>query len=321
MAQCAVSLSSHLADRGSPVRQWFEYQFPNTRRVALEANRELRAGEGSCLVPPPAGSDPGLVGTAVDYLLRAHVGPDVLVNTVSRNAARFLSVEFPRATGLEQEARDIIGNLSPWESSLSVGEFEKLVRACLALARFEQWYRAGPAVAAYIREPLRALPPGGTVRDLVDATVGAASVADLIVLGRAAVEDQADLLRAARVDSNPNFAQSIPLGGADADLIADGLLIDWKATKTPNIVGRDELWQLVGYAAADTPDSFSIRRVGIGALRWRRRVVWPLPDLLTELAEGPVAGLPELRREFAEVVAPVAATGRQLLRQRRAELE
>jgi hypothetical protein len=316
-----VSLSSHLADRGSPVRQWLESQFPNTRPVALNANRELRAAEKSCAVPPPDGSDSALVGTAVDYLIRAQIGPDVLSDTVSRNAARFLSVEFPHAAGLEQQARDVITMLAPWDRPLDDTEFEELAVACLALARFEQWYRAGPAVAVYIREPLRELPERATARDLVNATVRPPCVADLVALGRAAVADHTDVFAAEQIYANPTFSQSIALGGADADLVCDGLLIDWKATKKTDVVGRSELWQLLGYAFADADDRHRIERVGISALRWRHRVVWPLDRLLVELAGGAVPGLADLRGEFANVLAPVAASRDELLRQRRRDLE
>jgi len=76
------------------------------------------------------------------------------------------------------------------------------------------------------------------------------------------------------------------LGGADADLIARRLLIDWKATTTPGIVGREQLWQLLGYVLADTDDEYEIREVGIAALRWRSIKIWPLDELLAELSIG-----------------------------------
>ena len=70
------------------------------------------------------------------------------------------------------------------------------------------------------------------------------------------------------------FALSAQVGGADADVICGDLLLDFKATSTTSIVGRGELWQLVGYALADADNQFGIRQVGVAALRWRRR--WPI---------------------------------------------
>lgn len=84
------------------------------------------------------------------------------------------------------------------------------------------------------------------------------------------------------------------------------------------MVGRHELWQLAGYALADSTDEYEIREVGIAALRWRSMVSWPLTGLLEELAPGPPAGLrilgdessrkepidlAALRGDFARVVA------------------
>lgn len=74
------------------------------------------------------------------------------------------------------------------------------------------------------------------------------------------------------------------------------------------MVGRHELWQLAGYALADSTDKYEIREVGIAALRWRSTVSWPLTDLLEELAPGPPAGLRVLggdspRREPIDLAA------------------
>jgi hypothetical protein len=52
----------------------------------------------------------------------------------------------------------------------------------------------------------------------------------------------------------------------DADVIFGDLLLDFKATSTTSIVGRGELWQLVGYALADADDHFGIRQVGVGGV-------------------------------------------------------
>lgn len=46
-----LSLSSHLENRGSPVRRWLEERFPETRGITREANRQLRGGEPTCPIP------------------------------------------------------------------------------------------------------------------------------------------------------------------------------------------------------------------------------------------------------------------------------
>jgi hypothetical protein len=114
-----------------------------------------------------------------------------------------------------------------------------------------------------------------------------------------AAADHADLRQCEQLEFGPGFALSRALGGADADLIADGTLLDLKATSTAAIVKRPELSQLVGYALADSGDTYGIRRVGVSAVRWRTRYVWDLHDLLGRLAGGPLP-VEQARAELAE---------------------
>ena len=72
---------------------------------------------------------------------------------------------------------------------------------------------------------------------------------------------------------------------------------------------RDQLWQLVGYALADTDDEHRIRDVGVSALRWRRRWVCGLEDLLERLAGRPLA-VDDARAELA-AVAETAPSARR----------
>jgi len=128
-------------------------------------------------------------------------------------------------------------------------------------------------------------------RDVEDTAAAASSVA----------ADHADLRVAQPLLLGPTFALSGALGGADADVVAGGLLLDLKAATTTRIVrGEGLLWQLAGYALADTPDAFALRDVGICALRWRSRWVIKLDELIARLAGQPV-DISDLRHEFALV--------------------
>lgn len=304
-----MSLSGHLQSKASPVRAWFEERFAGTRPVVTAANRALREGRDACEVLSPEGSDPSLVGTAVDYFLRCHLSPEALQQTVARNAANLLGFTGTnRAEELERQAAAEVERLAPWKRNLRMSEWRELALACTILARFEQWYRAGPAVAAYIKDPLAQLKDEDGFRELGALVVNEASLDDTAALGQIAVEDHCDFKDPNPLYLNPKFAQSIPIGGADADLIVGQELWDWKATRQTGVVGRFELWQLIGYVLCDTENEYSIKRVGVSALRWRRRVSWPIDELLAELAGAEPAPLPTLRAEFAEVVASVART-------------
>lgn len=305
-----MSLSSHLNPKSSPVRAWFEQHLPETQSVAREANRRLRGDASECSVRRIDGADPSLVGTAVDYLLRACLRVTSIERTVASEAAQALAAD-PRigmkAIEIEREAVTDIKSLRPGRRDLTKDEWLDLCVRCLVLARFEQYYRAGLAVRGLVVGPLRrcsgldefaqmSLPRGrGTIRDLAR-------------LGRTAWEDHRDLRQARPLVLNPRFRLSRALGGADADLIARHRLVDWKASAATRVVGRHELWQLAGYALADSTDKYEIREVGIAALRWRSEVSWPLTDLLEELAPGPPVGLRVLgdgapRREPIDLAA------------------
>ena len=101
---------------------------------------------------------------------------------------------------------------------------------------------------------------------------------------------------------NPSFTQTRALGGADADLITeDGLLIELKSTSTARTCSTVDLWQLCGYALADTENEYGITSVGISALRWRMQATWPLAELLDGLA-GQHVDVNDLRRDFAAML-------------------
>lgn len=137
---------------------------------------------------------------------------------------------------------------------------------------------------------------------------------DVCTLSRYAVEDHLRIRDATELHIGPTFAQSGPLGGADADLIYDGTLLDLKSTSTPRVLGRIELWQLLGYLFADTEDAYRIRQVGFGALRRRRSIFWPSQRLLDLLAGRPSSSVEHWRREFAGLLASCASDRAVLVR-------
>lgn len=317
-----MSLSSHLQSKRSPVRVWLEESFPRTRTLTTEANRQICGDEETCLIPCPKDSDPGLVGGGVDYLLRACLRVSSLdpMGIAATKGVRGLSMRDPQmgeiAFQREREALRRIRKLKPSTRELSDSDWTELSALCLVLARFEQNYRSGghPSVLERLLQPLR------DSRDLdsfISLTLTEPSIRDLANLGRLAWEDHAHLRRVRDMQLDPDFALSSALGGADADLIVRKRLIDWKSTSPRRVVTRERLWQLIGYALADTRDQYGLQEVGINALRWRSSIHWSLEGLLTRLAIGgtakthaalgrvheiKVVNLPELRAEFAHVV-------------------
>lgn len=68
-----------------------------------------------------------------------------------------------------------------------------------------------------------------------------------------------------------------------ADLLVDGLLLDFKSTKRPHELPKKTLWQLLGYLLLDTADRYRIDTVGLYLTRSACLVSWPVDDYLALL--------------------------------------
>jgi hypothetical protein len=146
-----------------------------------------------------------------------------------------------------------------------------------------------------------------------------AAQVDLEALARATVEDHVHLRDYQALYLGPTFAQSVALGGADADVIADGVLIELKSARG-QIVGRTEAWQLLGYLFADTDDRYEIKACSVLALRRRRSSTWTAQELIDALVGGRAEPVEHWRTEFAALLVPVAEARErrlaELIRQR-----
>jgi hypothetical protein len=264
-----------------------------------------------CPLPLSPGSDPALVGTAVGYVLTATLAPEALRESVAVAGAGQLDGmvrggELPSV--VVRRAIERVGALHASKADTASGPaWVELCQLCLLLARCEQWFRAGLAVSDFVRPLLEWA--GGELSQLTEALAGPSTLTDLDALGKVALEDLGQLFTEGPLHIGPTFAQSGPLGGADADVIAGGMLLDLKATTQPGVVGRKELWQLLGYLLADTDDEYSIQRVGFAALRWRNTASWGTADYLRALGGGG-RSLTDWRQDFAELLAALAASNR-----------
>jgi hypothetical protein len=250
------------------------------------------------------------VGTAVGYLLSAHLRSDALDRTVATTAAMFLDGPLRHAqippSAIERLTVARVAKLQPSQRTLGGEESSELCRLVVILARFEQYFRAGPTVLAYLAQPLTTY--GDNLDGLAFALMSESTFRDLDALGRVTVEDHMSIRDAGELAIGPTFAQSAALGGADADLIYDGTLVDLKSTSQARIIGRDEVWQLVGYLLADTDNSYNIGRVGFAALRRRRSIFWLAEDLIRELAGGQMRPVKQLREDFAALLIAIGTT-------------
>ncbi|MDQ3676371.1 MAG: hypothetical protein M3401_06140 [Actinomycetota bacterium] len=295
----ALSLTSHLRRPGSPVRAFFVERLSATGSVVRGASAQLREGRKRAPLAASADVNHGRAGTAVDYLLRFALAPDPCpAHSAGRKGAGMLGRDASMSAMVAvDEALTFVANLAPHRRNVTDEQWRAMTQISLLLATLEVVYRSG--LPPPFLEELDNVP--SRWREWTDVVCTEAEVEDVAILGWAATQDHHDL-RGRSLRCNPHFAQTRALGGADADLLTDaGLLLDFKSTSTTSVCSRTDIWQLCGYALADTEDELGITSVGLSALRWRTRVVWPLSELLRELADEPVH-LPSLRNDFAATV-------------------
>jgi hypothetical protein len=309
-----VSLTSHLRDRTSNVRAFFELRLPNTPEVVKEANRALRDGR----------DEPELAGTGVAWLVAT--AADVLLNAWLEPAAPpawpALAIDETSEMMRFHSERAVQTMFAERPESLSSAQSEEVVRHGLLLATLVGVARS-PNARAHVAERLAGA--SASLDDYARRLWTAADEEDLRGLMPAVLNDHRSIRASRRIAVNPTFMLSAALGGADADLVADRVLWDYKATGQTRIVRREEIWQILGYALADSINEFEIDSVGISALRWRRKVQWQLVDLLAQLSGDGRTPVSVWRREF-EGLFTAPADGsvqarRRAIRQARADVE
>jgi hypothetical protein len=294
--------------KGTPLWDWLNLYFSQTRDLVKQANAALRGGAGDTqpLVPRIEGSNPQLVGTAIGYMINSSIRNGELRNTVALQGATALYFSStrkksdPDALEIEHAVVKRITEMIPWQNHLDDLEWREFSGLCCLLARFEQVARA-PLHGIPDQEP-KIREHGHNLTELVGAMVNEATRDDLGALGRAALEDHAQLRTAKNLNLHPLFTQSGALTGADADVVYDGTLLDFKSSASTSLIGKKEAWQLLGYLLADTEDEHNIERVGFSALRWRHTITWTVPEYLEMLYGCPTTGVQEWRKEFAELL-------------------
>ncbi|GAF47195.1 hypothetical protein [Rhodococcus wratislaviensis] len=83
------------------------------------------------------------------------------------------------------------------------------------------------------------------------------------------------------------------IGGADADLLVDGLLLDFKSTHAATTITKSDVYQLAGYTLLDFDDEHHIDHVGIYWTRHGIKRTFSLPGFFELL--GATETVPELR--------------------------
>ena len=320
-----MSLTRELDDRNSPVRRFFEAYFPDLRAPRRDWAEQI---QGALTIRPATDRRlPSTIGTAFDYRLRyffAATPASELVAAHGMNALAQAALlrEFvgddrddtlaslvrgfpPEGTtaaylvdDLVQSLDATVARLTPAGRRLAPADEQTLCRYCYVLALYEELFRAGLA----INSPLYSLHPDATLGELL-ALPDPLWIEDLCALAGVFFDGFAELTTVPAI-LNPKFAGSRDIGGADADLIVDGCLIELKTTIRPQL-RKELLYQLLGYVLLDYDDEYEIDAAAVYLSRQATLVHWDLQVLLGALLETDELSLPALREEFRSAVRAV----------------
>ena len=269
--QKGMCLTSMLDARGLPLREFFESRLPNCK--------EMQKSWNTCGVPLIVPVEPvawTLVGAAFDYRVR-------YLFTITR-PERFVAAlgagqefEVPFAN-LASQLAQFTSNNHPCGALMSPSAEAELARFCYVLAMYESLFRA-----AVVNSPLFSLGAKASADEQL-ALAPPPAVADLVALTGAAVAAMGHLFKKSMI-SNPVFAGSLDVGGADADLIINRCLIDIKTTKNRSL-DRRTAYQLVGYLLLDYENQYRINSLGFYLSRIPALIVWPVDEAIAIMSNG-----------------------------------
>ena len=187
---------------------------------------------------------------------------------------------------------NLTGRNPPVANRLPRAEEDELNRYCFVLALMEEVVRTGR---------LHGILATGEIRD-AESLIGVAEshqIDDLRELSWKFYDRCNRLLRLPSV-LNPRFDGSADVGGADADMIVGGTLIDIKTSRQGGI-RSDWIWQLLGYVLLDYSDRHRIDSIGLYMARQGELIKWDLEDALRGLGSGEPPSIEELRSRFKEL--------------------
>jgi hypothetical protein len=224
------------------------------------------------LLAPALTKNYGLVGTAFDYLLRFYVkqmNPQAIERSwVAENSVRLLKQSgshrlYEQGYLISTQAREEYARFLETQQLT-----DELIRDSLLLAKLDVFFRVGK----------------------IDENLQYVDEKDVEDLRRLMYLVDANLFKSSGVVAlNPTFGLASNLvGGADADLLIDDLLIDIK-TKKELTLERDEFNQLIGYYTLykidgidGAPPQHPVRRVGIYFSRYAYLHVIPVEEVIDE---------------------------------------
>ncbi|MGW0314000.1 hypothetical protein [Streptomyces flavidovirens] len=311
-----MSLTSCLKDTATPIAQFLAGQLPAVAALAGDYRSRLPLRPDTVRPHGPGPFNYRNLGQAIDLRLRVAFGTPIgsplkagialATLDIAQTSTRRLAVTVSKA------GQELLALLREHQAAtagalvLDKEAEERLARLCFVASYFEEVFRQGlrPGNPLLQADPQRGL--SGLLERVPDYVSGDIS-------RQAARADQRDTLQwvlglpeGDRM-CGPTFAGSGHVGGADADFIAAGHLIDCKATIHPQRLGRAELYQLAGYLLLDYDDAFGIERLSLYLSRQGKLIGWDAEEFLKLM--GARQSLPQLRAACRQALTAPPGTG------------
>lgn len=306
VALAALPLTGQLAYPRSPMSTFMARHLPRTERVVGSYLQQVRGLPHPVQPMDERRPDWPALGHTIDYRLRLSLGsgPGMAVATGVRLIGSSMPIEGepapPVRAALHTAGTQLLARLHAHLHRAPRLDEAELTRLCHVAGFYEALYRNG--VFSRRRNLLAQADAHTTLNHLTAAVPHYVleDIAEQMQLASPAFAPLRALPPEQRV-CGPVFLGSSDLGGADADFIAGGLLIDCKATTRPHKIGRSEVQQLAGYLLLDYDHTFGIDRVGFYLSRQGALITWNVSDFLTAL--GTTAPLPRLRAQLQRHLA------------------
>ncbi|WP_331724804.1 hypothetical protein [Streptomyces canus] len=313
-----MSLVDGLRSPHTPLRRFLDRELSAGAKPLRDSYRAQHRAAHVLHPPPGVGTEAGTVGTAIDQRLRLAFTAAAPVDDASLIGIELSGGIGGRGAGLRMRAAgnelavrltETVHRLALDNRDLPVDhgqdEEEDLARMLIAaawyqvLARTPIGFAFTPLAKAALEDPgaftfaqLLELPHRDLVADVTNQLHKAAHGPLAALRARTRPEDCV---------GGPTFAGAQIT--ADADLVVDGLLLDFKSARRPlTEMSQRTAWQLTGYLLLDAADRYRIDTVGLYLTRSGVLASWPVDDYLALLGTCR-RDLTELRSVFGELLA------------------
>ncbi|MER7196705.1 hypothetical protein CG723_41040 [Streptomyces sp. CB01635] len=310
-----MSLTSGIHCPRTPLRRFLDRELSAGAHPLRKSFRARDQSDQILMPGPGVGTEAGNVGTAIDYRLRlaftttdpvdpvARAGISLTGTYDSDPSQRMREVGEELAARLEETVLGLQLDNRELPMDRAHDEEEDLARMLIAAAWYQVNYRnaygfAYTPLAITARED-----PGAFTLDQLLELPHRDMVADVVAQFYKAADGPLDALRTRSRPEDCTPGPTFPTAriSADADLAVDGLLLDFKSTRSTRTLRQAEAWQLIGYLLLDTTDQYRIDTVGLYLSRSGTLASWPVEEYL-ELLGACRRDLTVFRSTFTELL-------------------